>query len=240
MRGFPDWRDAAAYRLAISEGSAATNWPDPRGVQWAWEFLRRNPTYQNDYKLWRSLPRSSAERRDIPMRHGLEDFMLPPSEASPGFLPFRATLALPEISSSRLSEPWLSRAFGLSKPDVARTKRSRTCIALVFDLTLPISGQLVLAERQLVEKRRHITLQGIRLDLRKRLRVREYPRYLRMLDAKAAGVVNRNIAKTFVEEGIYRASPNADNFYPGQARLEQDLKRARYLMREGYKYLPYL
>lgn len=36
----PDWRDASAYPAKADDLSLA---------QWAWEFLRRNPEYQNDY-----------------------------------------------------------------------------------------------------------------------------------------------------------------------------------------------
>ncbi|QOJ19714.1 MAG: DUF2285 domain-containing protein [Gammaproteobacteria bacterium] len=36
----PDWRDASAYPLTADDLSLS---------QWAWEFLRRNPEYQNDY-----------------------------------------------------------------------------------------------------------------------------------------------------------------------------------------------
>lgn len=43
----PDWRDAAAYPSCFDD------WDTYR---WAWEFLRRNRDYQNDYAYYMSLP----------------------------------------------------------------------------------------------------------------------------------------------------------------------------------------
>ncbi len=43
----PDWKDAARYGMTAEKYNLA---------QWAWEFLRRNPEYQEDYERFDNLP----------------------------------------------------------------------------------------------------------------------------------------------------------------------------------------
>lgn len=46
----PDWRDEKNYTDHGKDLEA-----------WAWEFLRRNPSYQGDYSIWQSLPDDDGE-----------------------------------------------------------------------------------------------------------------------------------------------------------------------------------
>ncbi|MFZ1851485.1 MAG: DUF6499 domain-containing protein [Nitrosomonas sp.] len=43
----PDWRDASRYDMTTEKYNLS---------QWAWEFLRRNPEYQEDYERFDKLP----------------------------------------------------------------------------------------------------------------------------------------------------------------------------------------
>ena len=57
----PDWTDPSAY-------------PDPEktdGGQWAWEFIRRNPEYQEDYKILQGVKKKDSENVQTPYGYGL-------------------------------------------------------------------------------------------------------------------------------------------------------------------------
>jgi hypothetical protein len=65
----PDWKDPKAYPK-----------PNDRSLkQWAWQFLRRNPEYQADYKRWRELLDSLGERETLPnIEEDMRFFQLDP------------------------------------------------------------------------------------------------------------------------------------------------------------------
>lgn len=57
----PNWTDPSAY-------------PDPEktdGGQWAWEFIRRNPKYQKDYKILKGVKKNDSENVQTPYGYGL-------------------------------------------------------------------------------------------------------------------------------------------------------------------------
>lgn len=212
--GFPDWTNALAYPDGRTFEDPEDGSNQPRG--WAWEFLRRNPDYQQDYN--RSCTHDSGDADAAAAKYGLS-LLLPYSYSGSTCLAmFRQLLALRELDdqSSRLPQ---------------FTEKQ---IALVFDVSLPLEPQLRAAKAQIAEKatRLGLVLQE-RSDARKRYA--NYPRYLRVLDAKAKGIRSKEIAEQFVLEKIFPANSPSDHI----KQVDKYYERASELSRSGYLRIAY-
>lgn len=222
MKSFPGWRDATAYPTSSAFKESAKLADDPlyTSKAWAWQFLRRNLKYQDDY---RELKKNGGYRKNHihAEKYGL-CFMVPYLDEEPIVIPFQNSYSLYSLNHR------LNRIKPVSLADYQ--------LALVFDLRLPLREQLNQAKRQFEEafnrsKYRDITP--------KRKRTEAFIRYLRIIDAKQIEKTsNKVIAAEFLRQGIY--SPEKEfKYYPGQSSIERDWKVARTLLNDGYRLLAY-
>ena len=206
-----DWKNVADY-------------PDPGNAsmhRWAWEFLRRNLTFQGEYvqamdeagelelkgetrPAWSQRPTGKVLRKwgvaSIP--GALHD----ETDSYFEFESFPRFLRRGEIDG---------RPFEYCPPSLSR-------MALEFDLSAPIAPQIERAKKllELNQKRRASRIEGIRT--RNNEAARMFPTYLRVLDALNAGVTEYRIAEEF---GV--ADDVARNW----------IAKANALRDEGYRHL---
>jgi hypothetical protein len=188
-RWLPDWRNQAAYP------NHAT------GLQWAWEFLRRNEQYQ---RLWKKLVKpkyTSAELedawkraqgmrsnpakswfadtavddpwREFKMQFHIVTYPPPPPDEPQAKLQFQPYFIRYEINIGNDNVGW--KIIPGIEPDE---------IVLYFNLDWPIGTQLANAKKVL---KHHAPKQ-------RRVRATKYKHYLRTLDAKAAGASLKQVA----------------------------------------------
>jgi hypothetical protein len=204
-RDIPDWRDASAY-------------PDADTLtqeQLAAEFLRRN----SDYRRWWQRQLDANEEGSITRLDfdGLKQFGLACPIGTRGVA--RHAFFIPR-SGRRLR----GSTYPLGADEVA----------MVFDLSLPLDGQVALAYRDLEGHQQHRVKQGkIAADGTKQVRKsKDYVLYLRVLDADETGATDAEI-----REVLYS---HLNNLHPecSQAHaLSDDRKAARELRDGGYRRL---
>ena len=231
----PDWRNESMY-------------PDPEKttrLQWAWEFLRRNPEYQ---QLWsaRIAPKYDPVHVDISLeRIGPNATTQPmttrvrtPLNEHGGFhdlRPFRDRFRITTVrqnpSESEAKVRFDAQFIRYADGPMPRGPRNgipttlHECEALVwFDLQLPLDAQLQNAKELLSRllKQKQRTLKNIPFSFR--CRSEKYPRYLRLLDAKTAASADSEVAKV-----IY---PRLSDEYPdyfGRHRVREDRAAAERL-----------
>ncbi|NML43519.1 DUF2285 domain-containing protein [Ramlibacter sp. G-1-2-2] len=233
----PSWRDAAAY-AALQTASL---------VRVAWEFLRRNPAYQ---EAWGALKDYAAtlESRDpqlvlqefgddlphVLLRASVEraqqwglNVMVDPSSNGGSFV----------FASAGWDYTLVDKGTGI--PETADNphglqKNTKWLVAKV-DLSLPlnvIESQLlaaVRAERQARIKR------GVFEPIESRAQNTDrYVEYLRILDADAAGASVKEIGDALAPMAANDEDRQRDK------RFRAALKEAQRLQQEGYRVLPLL
>lgn len=253
-----DWRSAGDYPCADTASAE----------QWAWEFLRRNPQYQQDWAGYvqrcravvpgfaqgeeltqadfRSLlehdslqvydpPRLDGETEGEWIRRvgkgvssslggtmadkwGISSFYDPASGYSP-LLSF----------ADRPAAQWLPKHV-LERGGYHLNPCSQV---LVFDLELPLDGQLEQAKKLLLAMQQSLEKEErIKPLSAARQRADLYSAYLRVLDAEADGVDVADIAKQLL--------PHLENAYPDYAAsktVRNYLKAAKAIRDGGYRAL---
>jgi len=181
--------------------------------QWAWEFLRRNPVYQADY------------RQFIALWHALEaDYGAPPHRDYPrwkrdprayGPLPGNDALDQPTgelcIAENEqiLIECWMGAKWGFYKfpldpqrptppgpdelawrpPPASTAPPDPACrLDLSFDLSLPLPPQLEAAKFRLVSRATELRRNGLAAPKTVANQRERWTQMLGLLDAEAAGV----------------------------------------------------
>lgn len=176
----PNWENPAEY-------------PDPASAslhRWAWEFLRRNPTFCEEHAAARGelvalkeRPRFTSDRPDVIVlqRWGI-DFPLLKEWYDKGMLdaPVKFALAPRDLAHVKHNGVRIVAA-----PE--RTDRR----ALEFDLGAPIEPQLERARAMLLASQKH----EFPTLTRKRNRLDRFPIYLRLLDAIDAGATQRQMVE---------------------------------------------
>jgi hypothetical protein len=213
----PDWRDASAY-------------PGPATLlyDWAWEFLRRNPEYQRRWCEWNA-PRAEGERRRrIRLSVFKQEFgvLLPREPQSTEAPTFEWDIGVVERPPrSRLPD---------DQEFFARISLQPGQAAVVFDLRLQLNKQLAGAEEWL---KGHAKLRKGLGELEEfpleTPRVREFPGYLRLLDADAAGVTNKKVMASV----IYPELEKHVLARAGYEKVRYGLYRAKKLRDGGYRSL---
>lgn len=153
--------------------------------QWAWEFLRRNPEYQADYRefiaVWQALEADygAPPNRDFPR------WKLDPRASRPAWDPSLSTGAAcaADEEDRQLIECWMGAKWGFYQfpQDPAmpawqlespinwrpapgfrfdRPAQSASDIQLAFDLSLPLPAQLEAAKRLLVSRQAALRREG--------------------------------------------------------------------------------
>ena len=242
----PDWKDKSAY-------------PNPKktsGNQWAWEFLRRNPKYQKDYKILVEASKS-GESLYQPNGYGFGKFAHEPTplpnENYDEYCIRMKKENIPSIHSKPLSQ-YLSTKWKLDKlidPLKKTTKFSQSDfvrevgfgehevaifpflseneIALSFDLRQPTKVLLSEAEKLLDDYRKDFKNK----DNEKRQYRNLFSNYLRLLDAEGTGA-----NKKMMGEEIF---PKVPNKYPERnmdQKVRDSLAKAKQL-RDSSHFLTY-
>ena len=185
--------------------------------EWGWEFLRRNSEYRQE---WKNLTKKYPDRaRVLGMifkdckKWGLRR----------GYLN-------PEINFTNIE--FLSPGGGLFNP-YSFDRKSKSLVLMTgttkvyyeFDVRLPINPQIENI-RKILENCQKKCPTKTRKIVRFKHPATEWPKYLRLLDALSEGISDKEI-----ENILYSNS--------GQ-RFHDKKKQAQRLMRDGYKYIPFL
>jgi hypothetical protein len=255
----PNWRDESLYPQ--QENTTIT--------QWAWEFLRRNPNYQDDYNKYKELGENCL-RGEIPYLDEAPDYYLGfDLRRSKKDEEYKQIITGPTISEHReylvIKTPYnyFCSKYGLRNffPDPAcnnptiqfqylgvsyfsftdipipgglKPKRPAE-IAVIFHLDLSLERQLKEMKKFLIkEKERLIDKEAINC-VEKRNRAEQYKEYLRILDADISEASTKEIA-----EAIYPDQSNEYPDYTADKAVNHDLKAAKKLRDNDYRFLPYL
>jgi hypothetical protein len=179
----PDWRNAAHYRSPRNTSP----------LQWAWEFLRRNPEYQT---LWAKRIKHNYKPANFPTPaipefrdkfHIIEDPPPSPAENKPKYL--------------RFGPPFiLLRGPGKGGPISLDWSICQNEMIVFFDLTYPIPRQLQVLNEAMVKHAPKRTP-----EFRFNRWTEKYPTYLRLLDAIHAGVDQQTIIQNLYNLGNQNA-----------------------------------
>lgn len=267
----PDWKDKSKYDslyTIITTTTAITYHENQQIINrktvktptskaaFAWEFLRRNPVYQADYK-------HLCERATTQILYrSWSGFELPYLEDIPAHLEFHSKLYKTITKwglSDLLPDPRHSLHDGLSlkwllSVGIAPFKSSRFYVnsdgeqipydcgsifndnhcQAVFDITLPIEPQInniksMLENMQKTNLGKLVTAGNYPLD---KLAI-----YLRILDADASGASDNEIRKVLYPHKPATISTPKANYSPRNNILQQNRKSALQLRDFAYRYL---
>lgn len=206
-----EWRRAAGYPEQVSMS------------RWAWEFLRRNLSYCEDFS-----------------RHGQHQ----DGEPSGGWLAERWGIlgAAPDPSEAQPLIRWKLSANLVRQVRTGNPSVNSTMPAIQFDLTRPLEPQIKRVKQLLKSRQERMIRQGL-VDpnlVNRRARCEEYQNYLRVLDALRERGLSRNesvpvpdleyIAEEFVESGTPLTTANLRKWIPVARKMRDD----------GYLLLPAL
>jgi hypothetical protein len=181
--------------------------------QWAWEFMRRNPDYQANYRRFIALWRALEADYGAPPRRDFQRWKRDPRAYGP--LPGEAALAAPSgelcmgDDDRVLLECWMGAKWGFYRfpPDPDRTAppgpdelawRPQPApehrpaddayrLDIPFDLSLPLPPQLEAARFRLVNRAAELRRRGLTAPMTVASQRTRWTRLLSLLDAEAAG-----------------------------------------------------
>ena len=204
------------YPYPIKDFRKPKQYPDPdkkHPAQLAWEFLRRNPRYQEDFDKFKKLKSPSAKSKlqqkwlpGLPMLK-----LFDPKDNKPRGLKLALT------HSPRFHVPHgkgIKSTESLYKGDVF----------VSFNLNIPIKRQLEKTGKFLEQERKKQKIKPIEKNPQKHL----FPHYWRLLDAKANGKSKTELIKYFYSDRIF-----GDLNY----KIKGELKQASLLRDSGYVFL---
>lgn len=213
-----NWRDPDEY--AFTE--------DLKPWQWAWQFLRRNPKYRDDFQT--ILEKFNAREDEYSQR------------VSKRLAPGEEPESIPNAECRRKWFIWyyLNPKIELPTTDpfveIVDLYMSNTHLwplqpheaTLRLDLQLPLVPQLELARAILAPRQRNMSKRG-ELKLRQPRRHRhKWPLYLRLLDGVEVGASYKDLA------WILPSPPRADDQLQ-EKRVDDHLKQAKRLYKKGYR-----
>jgi hypothetical protein len=172
------------FGAAIKDWRFKKNYPDPKKTnrfKWAWEFLRRDPEYQDDYGRYLKTNSNQTKKR-LKKKWGLKYKMLnPKGKAYKGEYHF-------------FTYP---KEFFLQNPDEATEELILNPFShilewgFIFNLHLPIKKQIQIAENELLKIKKKIKLPETKV--KERFPYENYQLYLRLLDAKGKNEKTKQI-----------------------------------------------
>ncbi len=219
-----DWRNAADYSFD----------PPLRPVEWAWQFLRRNPEYAADYArfiaTWRAL---EADYGAPPARDFFRWRQDPRAWRAESEMVGCSAEICPGEGDRVLIECWMGAKWDLAKfpldpalvrptPGLELDWRAQPVeveavggpedlaslgeekMALVFDLSLPLAPQLDAARVRLVARARALEKAG-RITRQVAAAAPTWTRWLRLLDGTAAGAAEATLAQVLKIEDVATA-----------------------------------
>lgn len=182
--------------------------------QWAWEFLRRNPHYQRDYRAFITIWHALEADYGAPPQRDFQRWKRDPRAYGP--LPGEPVLdgshgELCTVDDDRvLLECWMGTKWGFYKfpldpacptpPDPAelswrpppapapRAAEDRYRLDIAFDLSLPLPPQLEAARFRLIGRAAELRRVGHPAPLSVRNQRARWAQMLDLLDAEAAGI----------------------------------------------------
>jgi hypothetical protein len=217
----PDWKDPNAYPN-----------PNTSPLQWAWEFLRRNPRYEQQWKkliqpgfkiadlnnVWKSAQRETPGHRYRPRLNSDPALLFerefhvltypPPPWENKAKLRFAAQFVRYQRGALSSYEP--TKVHGAI---------DHNQMVIWFNLGWPIDPQLTNAK---------LTLKLAAKEFKdRRLRFPQYQTYLRLLDARAAGAKEKQIIQI-----LYREQSNSDE--NARQKMRDDVEPAERLRDEDF------
>jgi hypothetical protein len=220
----PNWRNPSQY-------------PDSKAsrVDWAWQFLRRNPEYQ---KLWSehvgprydkahvesSFQRTAGgAREDLDGRHRVRLMMHGGPHPDQAIFRKRfGVITIPQDPSESIATVrFEAQSVRYARPPLCRPPADLQDhqVLVCLDLEWPIEAQLKNVKRLLAQELKNQKLN--KAAFRFRFRADKYRRYLQLLDARIAGASARQIAKI-----VYGDSLGSED---AKKRVRQDRKVAEAL-----------
>ncbi len=178
--------------------------------QWAWEFLRRNPDYQRDYRAFIAIWRALEADYGAPPHRDFSKWKRDPRAYGP--LPGETEVAAPEgelckVDDERvLLECWMGAKWGFYKfpldperiapgPDELSWRppppsdleiEAPYRLDIAFDLSLPLPPQLEAAKFRLVSRAAELRRQGYATPKTMAKQRERWTTMLRLLDGVAA------------------------------------------------------
>lgn len=153
--------------------------------QWAWEFLRRNPEYQTDYRKFIEIWKALEADYGVPPERDFFRWKQDPRASRPAWDPSRSTGAActTDAEEQQLIECWMGAKWGfyqfpqdpalaalaLAAPinwrpppafDFRSNEQSSSRQQLNFDLSLPLPAQLEAARLWLLSEQIRLRRQG--------------------------------------------------------------------------------
>jgi hypothetical protein len=236
--GCPDWLEEESYR------------DDLKDWQWRWEFLKRTKQYRRAWE--RGIPTDgSHDRLHHPedLEYSIAVFGLPnlPHPGSDfrgshnifnprgGHVLTRITspadvfdaierLAIPPDQQIQFVRSQLRYLQSIS--DLMSEREMRLCI---IDLTAPIKPQLQKLDQILKESQKHHLRKLIHFKKRRK----NWPRHLRIIDAKDQGAAHAKVFLQFVDDGW--ATETAES--QPNAQVSQWIKQAQEVMEKAARFL---
>ncbi len=225
----PDWRNASDYEFGeISD------------LYWAWEFLRRNSKYQEDWKF--EFDCSLQANKDLFQRssHYYDEIIPGEVSGSKGRTYYFETYGIYTLPNPDISRPQhitIEPAYGqirvrekdgLGKESMILYKNQA---AITFDLSVPIKPQLKKATEKIESMREKYGVDDSEKSIR-RQQQNLYSKYLRLLDGKLAGADNKTLAKV-----VFHWIDNGYPAFKGSNRVRDSLAAANKLVELKYRFL---
>ncbi len=211
----PNWRDDGAY-----PDTAVTS-----REQWAWEFLRRNPAYQNDYEIYRCALSKSYNERSIQNFIDLTAELHERYEIGGLFDPANNAPDLTFFFNSTCPPKRMHKRGMPENPE-----RYSPFQYYRFDLRLRIKPQLA-AVKDALEFRQQAFRRIGKLQKEKRAMTTKYRQYLRVLDARRSGATHHEMAGTIY--GVEFSDPDAKE----RQTVRDDLAAAEVLCTSDYRFI---
>jgi hypothetical protein len=215
--GVPDWRDERPY-IATHKLTAS---------QWRWEFIRRRPSYREDWvrwfwKEWKFIERDEEPRfRDKPgwSKDEALETMMPLDErhterADKGMSSYMLKDPSRQFCNWTLLNKVGYRDFIVRRRPSKRARPSNVSAKVwgsygsgfwKFDLTQPLPAQFAIAKSTLTKYQIHMYGKQNTLKPRRDL----WPLYLRALDAKDAGASYDLMCKSFWPNELDKKTPQS-------------------------------
>jgi hypothetical protein len=193
---------------------------------WAWEFLRRNPEYRNDWEI----ELQNLYQTTPPHKIDIEDdcFSLEPDKNDCKTKWWIARFVNPETDYPIGLD--FVNSYGRIYHESTKIDLSPGRVAVIFDLNLPIKRQVKLTASRLRQWQGIYEHRGICKRRKPKTNNDLWKSYLRVLDAKTDGAANKDIDDIVFQgqrENIYD-----DNYH--NTVIRDALKSATKLVEGGY------
>jgi hypothetical protein len=219
----PNWIEPRAY-------------PDPHALilnQWAWEFLRRNPRYQQDWAEKVEPVVTSTGAFDNSLISKELDAEITAIEEKYGIMMAqdpREGRWPPSFRSDFVTMYECPRSFNSVRWAI---QVDRDELYVKFNLRRPIGGQIEEVRGWIENRQRDLVNSRLIPKPRRTRQWRDkWPMYLRVLDARAAGASLNEIAGILVPD-----TPNSYPEFKGRDAIRKGLTAARRLRDGGYLHM---